>query len=191
MFPKINPTSTKAWKELQLHFEEMKDVHMKNLFAKDINRFDTYSIKTDQLLFDFSKNIITEKTLQLLQQLAVECNLPEAIEAMFAGEKINDSEKRSVLHTALRNFSNTPVLFEGNDVMPEVKLVLDQMKNFCQKIHSGEWKGYSGKKIKYIVNIGINGYRSIKTLLGSRHTNIFCKQCRWFAYCRNLKASKC
>jgi glucose-6-phosphate isomerase len=157
MFPKINPTSTKAWKELQLHFEEMKDVHMKNLFAKDINRFDNYSIKTDQLLFDFSKNIITEKTLQLLQQLAAECNLPDAIKAMFAGEKINDSEKRAVLHTALRNFSNTPVLFEGNDVMPEVKLVLEQMKNFCQKIHSGEWKGYSGKKIKYIVNIGIGG----------------------------------
>jgi len=157
MFPKINPTSTKAWNELKVHFEEMKDIHTKTLFEKDENRFNTYSIQTDQLLFDFSKNIITDKTLQLLQELAVECNLPEAIKAMFAGEKINDSEKRAVLHTALRNFSNTPVLFEGKDVMPEVKSVLQQMKNFCQKIHSGEWKGYSGKKIKYIVNIGIGG----------------------------------
>ena len=157
MFPKINPTSTKAWSELHVHFEEMKNVHMKDLFAKDIKRFDTYSIKTDQLVFDFSKNIITDKTFQLLQELAIECKLPEAIKAMFAGEKINDSEKRAVLHTALRNFSHTPVLFEGKDVMPDVKAVLQQMKSFCQKIHSGEWKGYSGKKIKYIVNIGIGG----------------------------------
>ena len=157
MFPKINPTSTKAWSELNVHFEEMKNVHMKDLFAKDIKRFDTYSIKTDQLVFDFSKNIITDKTFQLLQELAIECKLPEAIKAMFAGEKINDSEKRAVLHTALRNFSHTPVLFEGKDVMPDVKAVLQQMKSFCQKIHSGEWKGFSGKKIKYIVNIGIGG----------------------------------
>ena len=157
MFPKINPTSTKAWSELNVHFEEMKSVHMKTLFAKDENRFQSFSIQTDQLVFDFSKNIITDKTFQLLQELAIECKLPEAIKAMFAGEKINDSEKRAVLHTALRNFSHTPVLFEGKDVMPDVKAVLQQMKSFCQKIHSGEWKGYSGKKIKYIVNIGIGG----------------------------------
>ena len=157
MFPKINPTSTKAWKELNVHFEEMKNVHMKTLFAKDENRFQSFSIQTDQLVFDFSKNIITDKTFQLLQELAIECKLQEAIKAMFAGEKINDSEKRAVLHTALRNFSHTPVLFEGKDVMPDVKAVLQQMKSFCQKIHSGEWKGFSGKKIKYIVNIGIGG----------------------------------
>ena len=157
MFPKINPNSTKAWSELNVHFEEMKNVHMKTLFAKDDNRFQSFSIQTDQLVFDFSKNIITDKTFQLLQELAIECKLPEAIKAMFAGEKINDSEKRAVLHTALRNFSHTPVLFEGKDVMPDVKAVLQQMKSFCQKIHSGEWKGYSGKKIKYIVNIGIGG----------------------------------
>lgn len=104
MFPKINPTSTKAWNELKVHFEEMKDIHMKTLFAKDENRFNTYSIQTDQLLFDFSKNIITEKTVQLLQQLAIECNLPEAIKAMFAGEKINDSEKKSGASYCIKKF---------------------------------------------------------------------------------------
>ena len=157
MFPKINPTTTNAWNALQAHFEEMKNVHMKNLFADDQNRFSSFSIQTDQLLFDFSKNIVTEKTMQLLRQLASDCQLPQAIKDMFAGEKINVSEKRAVLHTALRNFSNTPVLFEGKDIMPDVKAVLQQMEIFCRKIHSGEWKGYSGKKIKYIVNIGIGG----------------------------------
>ncbi len=157
MFPKINPSTTLAWNNLQAHFEEMKTVHMKTLFATDENRFNSFCIQTEQLIFDFSKNIITDKTMQLLGKLATECQLPEAIKAMFAGEKINDSEKRAVLHTALRNFSNKPVLFEGKDVMPDVKAVLQQMENFCKKIHSGEWKGYSGKKIKYIVNIGIGG----------------------------------
>ena len=157
MFPKINPSTTLAWNNLQAHFEEMKTVHMKTLFATDENRFNSFCIQTEQLIFDFSKNIITDKTMQLLGMLATECQLPEAIKAMFAGEKINDSEKRAVLHTALRNFSNKPVLFEGKDVMPDVKAVLQQMENFCKKIHSGEWKGYSGKKIKYIVNIGIGG----------------------------------
>ena len=157
MFPKINPSTTLAWNNLQAHFEEMKTVHMKTLFATDENRFNSFCIQTEQLIFDFSKNIITDKTMQLLGKLATECQLPEAIKAMFAGEKINDSEKRAVLHTALRNFSNKPVLFEGKDVMPDVKAVLQQMEIFCKKIHSGEWKGYSGKKIKYIVNIGIGG----------------------------------
>lgn len=157
MFPKINPSTTNSWNNLQAHFEEMKDVHMKNLFAKDENRFDKFSIQTEELLFDFSKNIITDKTMQLLRQLAADCQLPEAIKAMFSGEKINNSEKRAVLHTALRNFSNEPVVVEGRDIMIDVKAVLQQMENFCQKIHSGEWKGYSGKKIKYVVNIGIGG----------------------------------
>ena len=133
MFPKINPTSTKAWNELKVHFEEMKEIHMKTLFSKDENRFNTYSIQTDQLLFDFSKNIITDKTLQLLQELAVECNLPEAIKAMFAGEKINDSEKRAVLHTALRNFSNTPVLFEGKDVN-QIRIARFRHRKILEKV---------------------------------------------------------
>ena len=157
MFPQINPTTTAAWQALALHFEEMETVHMKDLFAADIARFSKFSIKKDNLLFDYSKNIVSEKTLQLLLQLANECQLPEAIKAMFAGEKINASEKRAVLHTALRNFSGEPVMVDGKDVMPDVKAVLQQMENFCTKIHSGELQGYTGKKIKYIVNIGIGG----------------------------------
>ena len=157
MFPKINPTKTPSWQGLQQHFEEMKNVHMKGLFAADAHRFTKFSLRTEGILIDYSKNIITEKTLQLLLQLAYDCQLPVAIKAMFGGEKINDSEKRAVLHTALRNFSTKPVLVEGRDIMPDVKAVLHQMQSFCAKVHSGEWKGFTGKKIKYIVNIGIGG----------------------------------
>lgn len=157
MFPKINPTSTGSWQKLQSHFEEMKTVHMKALFATDADRFNKMSIRTKDILFDYSKNIITEKTLQLLLQLANDCDLNEAIKAMFEGEKINVSENRAVLHTALRNFSGKPVVVEGKDIMPDINAVLMHMKTFCSKIHSGEWKGYTGKKIKYIVNIGIGG----------------------------------
>ncbi len=157
MFPKINLTSTAAWKELTDHYEEIKSVQMKDLFKADPERFAKYSLTKEDILFDFSKNIITEKTFQLLQKLANECKLKDAINAMFDGEKINQTENRSVLHTALRNFSGKPVLVDGKDVIPDVKMVLQQMKNFVAKIHSGEWKGYSGKKIKYIVNIGIGG----------------------------------
>ncbi len=157
MFPKINPTTTAAWKALQEHYTEMESVQMRQLFADDADRFKKFSLEIDSLLVDYSKNIITEKTMQLLLQLANECGLKDGIEAMFSGEKINGTEDRSVLHTALRNFSGKPVFSDGKDVMPDVYAVLDQMKTFCAKIHSGEWKGYTGKKIKYIVNIGIGG----------------------------------
>ncbi|MBC7888426.1 MAG: glucose-6-phosphate isomerase [Ferruginibacter sp.] len=157
MFPKINPTHTPAWQALQQHFEEMKNVHMKELFSADAERFSKFSIQTEDILFDYSKNIISQKTLELLLQLALDCGLPDAIKAMLEGEKINDSEKRAVLHTALRNFSGKQVLLEGKDIMPDIKAVLQQMQNFSDKIHSGEWKGFTGKKIKYIVNIGIGG----------------------------------
>ena len=130
---------------------------MKNLFESNPKRFENYSLHGNEFLFDYSKNIITDKTLELLFQLANECQLTQAIEAMFNGEKINETEKRAVLHTALRNFSNRPVMVDGKDVMPDVKAVLSHMKNFVSKIHSGEWKGFTGKKIKYIVNIGIGG----------------------------------
>src|SRR5205085_824201 len=103
---------------------------------------------------DFSKNIITEETKQLLLQLANECRLSDAINAMFEGEVINESENRSVLHVALRNLSGRSIYSQGKDVMPEVNAVLEQMKAFCTKVHDGTWKGYTGKKIKYIVNIG-------------------------------------
>jgi len=158
MFPKVTPKDTKAWQQLQQHYQtEMKETHMRSLFAADPQRFSNYSLRLDDILFDFSKNRITDKTLGLLRQLAEESKVKEAIEAMFTGEKINQTEDRSVLHTALRNLSGGPVYSDGKDVMPEVLRVLAQMKAFCAKVHSGEWKGYTGKKIKYIVNIGIGG----------------------------------
>jgi glucose-6-phosphate isomerase len=158
MFPRISPKETKAWQQLQNHHDtEMKEVHMRNLFQEDPDRFKKFSLQVDDILFDYSKNIITEKTMQLLLQLAEETQLKEAIEAMFNGERINETENRSVLHTALRNFSRKPVYSDGKDVMPEVMRVLGQMKSFCANVHNGTWKGYTGKKIKYIVNIGIGG----------------------------------
>jgi glucose-6-phosphate isomerase len=159
MFPKVTPNGTAAWQQLQQHYqtEVAKHLHMRSLFKDDPDRFSKYSLRLDDILFDFSKNIVTDKTIGLLRQLAVECKVKEGIEAMFTGEKINQTEDRSVLHTALRNFSGKPVKTEGKDVMPDVLRVLAQMKAFCARIHSGEWKGYTGKKIRYIVNIGIGG----------------------------------
>jgi glucose-6-phosphate isomerase len=158
MFPKVTPKDTKAWKGLQGHYKDkMKGIHMRELFAADPERFSKYSLQMGDILFDYSKNILTDETIQLLRLLAEESKVKEATEAMFEGEKINETEGRSVLHTALRNFSGKPVISEGKDVMPEVFRVLAQMKAFCSRIHSGEWKGYSGKRIKYIVNIGIGG----------------------------------
>lgn len=129
---------------------------MKDLF-KDAGRFSKYHQRLGDIVFDFSKNIITDETLHLLYSLANECRLKDAIHAMFEGEPINETEHRPVLHVALRNVGGGPVYAEGKDVMPDVKAVHQQMKNFCQKVHSGEWKGYTGKRIKYIVNIGIGG----------------------------------
>ncbi len=158
MLPKVNPTSTQAWFLLKKHFDdEMNRVNMRTLFANDEERFNKFSIQFNDIFFDYSKNIFNQKTLQLLFQLAEECQLKEAIHAVFAGLKINETENRCVLHSALRNFSDTSVLVEGKDVMPLVRRVLKQMEKCVSEIHSGKWKGYSGKKIKYIVNIGIGG----------------------------------
>jgi glucose-6-phosphate isomerase len=158
MLPKINPTSTQAWFLLKKHYEdEMSRVHMRKLFAADADRFQKFSVRFEEILFDYSKNIINDKTLHLLQQLANDCKLTEAVHAMFAGLRINETENRAVLHTALRNFSDTPILVDGKDVMPLVKKVQEQMKAFCTKVHDGSWKGYTGKSIQYIVNIGIGG----------------------------------
>ena len=158
MFPKVNPTTTQAWLLLKRHFqEEMQRLKIKSLFDADTERFSRFSVRFNDILFDYSKNIVTAKTLQLLQLLAEECNVKDAIEAMFTGEKINETEGRAVLHTALRNMGDKPVLSDGTDVMPAVRKVLAQMKTFCESVHSGSWKGYTGKPIKYIVNIGIGG----------------------------------
>lgn len=157
MLPKINPTETAAWKSLIEHQVEMKKVQMKDMFKKNPKRFEQMSIKFEDILFDYSKNIINEKTLEKLFELAEECKVKVAREAMFSGEKINQTENRAVMHTALRNFSDTPMTVDGKDIMPEIRDVRQKMKSFCEKIHSGEWKGYTGKAIKNIVNIGIGG----------------------------------
>ncbi|RFM27120.1 glucose-6-phosphate isomerase [Deminuibacter soli] len=158
MLPRVNPTNTQAWLLLKRHHEdEMQRAKIKELFAHDAERFSKFSLQFEDILFDYSKNIINAKSLQLLLQLAEECKLKEAIESMFTGELINETEGRSVLHTALRNFSGKPVLSEGKDVMPDVHAVQAHMKAFSNDVLSGKWKGYSGKKIKYIVNIGIGG----------------------------------
>ena len=128
MLPRINPTTTRAWPLLQQHYSEMKSVHLREFFRKDPQRFSKYSLQQGDILFDYSKNIITDKTLALLFQLAEETQLLNAIHAMFKGDIINETEHRSVLHTALRNFSGEPVFTQGEDVMPMVKKVLQQMK---------------------------------------------------------------
>ena len=153
---KINPTSTAAWQALEAH--KADNLTIPQLFAENPNRFEQYSLNfADQILVDYSKNAINEKTLGLLRQLANECGLASATEAMFTGQKINRTENRAVLHTALRNRSNTPVLVDGKDVMPEVNAVLAKMKDFCERVISGEWKGYTGKAITDVINIGIGG----------------------------------
>ena len=157
MLPKINPTGTRAWRLLLQHSNEMKSLHMRDLFKEDRERFNKFSICLDELVFDYSRNIITDTTIHYLLQLAEECRLKEAIEAMFNGDIINETEHRSVLHTALRNVSGEPVFSQGADVMPGIKKVLKKMKTFTNAVHNGKFRGYSGKKIKYIVNIGIGG----------------------------------
>jgi glucose-6-phosphate isomerase len=157
MFPKINPTGTDAWKALQQHHDSIKAVHLRELFKTDPERFKRFSLQQGDILFDYSKNIISEETLQLLLKLAGDCQLETAVKAMFSGEKINETENRPVLHVALRNFSKQPVYAEEKDVMPEVKKVLRKMKSFADALHKGDHRGYTGKRIKYIVNIGIGG----------------------------------
>lgn len=154
----INPTNTQAWKALEAHQSQLANTTIADLFKQEENRFNNYSLTFEnQILVDFSKNKINQETLKLLHQLAKESALDEAINAMFTGEKINRTENRAVLHTALRNRSNTPVYVDGKDVMPEVNAVLAKMSAFCDRVISGEWKGYTGKAITDVVNIGIGG----------------------------------
>lgn len=154
----INPTNTQAWKALEAHQSQLAHTTIADLFKQEQNRFNDYSLTFEnQILVDFSKNKINQETLKLLHQLAKESALDEAINAMFTGEKINRTENRAVLHTALRNRSNAPVYVDGKDVMPEVNAVLAKMSAFCDRVISGEWKGYTGKAITDVVNIGIGG----------------------------------
>jgi glucose-6-phosphate isomerase len=157
MLPNIDFTTTQAYQYLTDHFTDIEGQHLKDLFSADKQRFSKFSVYFEDMLFDYSKNRIDDKTIALLIQLAKECSLNEAIAAMFNGEVINATEQRPVLHTALRNQSNTPVLVDGRDVMPDVNAVLQHMKEFSQAVIDGEWKGYTGKQITDVVNIGIGG----------------------------------
>lgn len=157
MLPTINPTETSAWRQLEINFLMMQATHLKELFDEDSDRFKKFSLQFNDILVDYSKNIISEETLQYLTQLATETELQQAIHAMFTGKGINQTEGRSVLHVALRNRKNEAILVDGEDVMPLVNKALDQIKQFSAKLLTGEHKGYTGKKITDVVNIGIGG----------------------------------
>ena len=156
MLPKINPENTQAWKSLNEHFAQ-NDFDLRTLFQENTDRFQQFSVKKENYLFDFSKNLIDQKAFDLLLQLAEETQLKAAINSMFSGEKINETEGRAVLHTALRDFSEEEIIVDGENIKPGIKKVLDQMKSFSAKVISGEHKGFSGKEITDVVNIGIGG----------------------------------
>ena len=145
------------WTALKNHHKEVSGLSMREMFASDIDRHNKLSLRFNDILFDYSKNRITTETIPLLLKLAENANLTEKTQAMFSGEAINTTEKRAVLHTALRNRSNTPVYFDGKNVMPEVNQVLAKMRLFSDKVRDGEWKGYTNKPITDVVNIGIGG----------------------------------
>lgn len=153
----MKPTETSAWKALAEHKKAAEKFSMREMFAADPDRFGKFSILWDGVLFDYSKNLITEETVEKLAALARECGLAEKIEAMFTGEKINVTERRAVLHTALRNRDNAPVYVDGEDVMPKVNAVLAKMKSFSEQVRGGAWTGWTGKRITDVVNIGIGG----------------------------------
>lgn len=157
MLTKQNPTETQAWKRLESHYVQMREQHMEHLFASDENRFAAFSRHFEDILIDYSKNIITAETLTLLRELAEEMQVKDAIHQMFKGEKINQTENRAVLHIALRNRSNHPIQLDGEAIMPAVNAVLAHIEEFSNRIIAGEWKGYTGKRITDIVNIGIGG----------------------------------
>ena len=157
MLNKINPTETKAWAKLKSHFKDIQHKHMVDMFKEDPERADKFSLIFNDILIDYSKNRINSETKMLLIELAEEVDLKGAINSMFTGEKINLTERRAVLHVALRNRLNAPIYVDKQDVMPDINKVLDKMKFFSEEVISGNWKGYTGKKITDIVNIGIGG----------------------------------
>ncbi len=157
MLARVDPTRTRAWQRLKAHHRELKKVHLADLFRRDPRRFSRFSIRFEDLLIDYSKNRITAETLRLLFGLAKECRLKEAIEKMFTGERINETEGRAVLHVALRNRSNWPICVDGKDVMGEVDAVLARMESFSERLLGGQWKGYTGRRISDLVHIGIGG----------------------------------
>jgi glucose-6-phosphate isomerase len=152
-----NPTKTKAWQQLTKHHKQVKNTHLKTLFSSDSSRKEKFTINFNEFEFDYSKNRITEETINYLLELANEVDLKSAIKAQFSGEKINQTEKRAVLHTALRSQLNNEVLVDGENIMPEIKETLHKMQSFTNEVTSGNWKGYTGKSITDVVNIGIGG----------------------------------
>ncbi len=157
MLPSVDPTTTLAWRELEMHAHEMENRHLKDLFAQDPERFKNFSQTFEDILLDYSKNIITQETMDVLYRLAEDCGLKEATEQMFSGATINGTEGRSVLHVALRNRGKGKIMVDGKDVMPQVHEVLANMRRFCEAIHTGKLTGYSGKPLTQVVNIGIGG----------------------------------
>ena len=156
MLPKINPTTTKSWQKLNDHFAE-SNLDLRSLFQNDPKRFQEFSLKGQGFIFDYSKNLIDKKGLNLLFELAEECQLKEAIDQMFSGQKINETENRAVLHTALRDFTPEPIMVDGEDIKPKIQHVLQQMKSFTESVLDGKHLGYTNKKITDVVNIGIGG----------------------------------
>jgi len=157
MLKRIDPTTTRSWRLLSEHFVKIRDIHMRDLFLEDPERFEKFSIRFNDILVDYSKNRVTEETMRILCDLAGEADLRDGIDKMFAGDRINETEDRAVLHVALRNRGNTPVYADGQDVMPQVNAELAKMKAFCRKVISGQWQGCTGLNISDIVNIGIGG----------------------------------
>src|SRR5690606_30898441 len=156
MLPKINPTQTNAWTALSEHFAK-NDFELRTLFNYNSERFIQFSVLRENYLFDFSKNLIDDRTFQLLKNLAEECGLKTAVQKMFAGDIINETEGRAVLHTSLRDFSEEEIRVDGVNIKPAIKKVLNQMKAFSEEVISGRHKGFSGKEITDVVNIGIGG----------------------------------
>ena len=154
---KIEVNKCKAWKKLAKHYKLIRDIEMRDMFAKDPQRSERYNINLESMIVDYSKNRINDKTMSYLLSLARECELPKKIEDMFKGEKINQTEKRAVLHVALRNRENSPIYVDGKNVMPDVNAVLAKMRKFSEDVRLGKFVGYTGKKLTNIVNIGIGG----------------------------------
>ncbi len=157
MLHAVNPCQTQAWDQLNRHYRIIKDVPVKEMFDRDPDRFHKFCIQFEEILFDYSKNIIDGQTVKLFADLARQCRLKEAAEKMFGGQKINRTENRAVLHTALRNFSSEPVMVQGQDVMPQIRAELDKIGTFSEAVISGAWKGCTQKRVTDIINIGIGG----------------------------------
>src|SRR5215467_5877468 len=150
-------TERHAWKALVAHHQKIRDLHLRKLFADDPKRAERMTVDATGLYLDYSKNRVTDETLELFVQLANESGLRERIDAMFRGEKINITENRAVLHVALRAPTGASIVVDGKNVVPEVHAVLDRMAAFCDQVRSGAWKGHTGKRIRNVVNIGIGG----------------------------------